>query len=342
MNTLHKNTGEGGPWDGFLHRPTPTLEAVAHRHRPHLEGRRILVTGASGSIGSALFHTLTLAAADPIPLDLAGPTPTDVTDPDALDRIFSLHRPEIVLHAAARKHVPEGETTPFAVLATNALGTRTLATVAARHAVRHLLLVSTDKAADPVSLMGASKRIAELILLASPRTHAVRLANVLGSSASVVPTFLAQISQGGPVTVTHPDARRYFMTLPETVDSILTALHLPGLLAPDPGPPIRILDLARHLIAQSPHPETPITFTTLRPGDKLQETLLAADETLTENPGFPLRTIHTPTPQPDLSQLEDSILRHDLPQLLDAVQSLVPRYRPSQLLRNQLTQAVPA
>ena len=155
-------------------------------------------------------------------LDLDGPTAhtavlASVCDRSAISDLFDQHKPEIVFHAGAFKHVPLMENNPFAVVANNALGTNVLAEAAARHACKQLIMVSTDKAVDPLSLMGASKRIAELVMLApstdSMRRKSVRLGNVLGSSGSVVPLFLSQIAQGGPVTVSHPDVHRYFMTI---------------------------------------------------------------------------------------------------------------------------------
>lgn len=353
-------------WDQFLKRRTPpSLGTVSQRHREVIHGKRILVTGAGGSIGSALAQTLAQAApAELILLDsaesslyeitqkLESSNPiavlVSVTDAAALSEVFCSHHPQIIFHAAALKHVPLMETNPFAVMATNALGTEALASTAAKHGCEQLIMVSTDKAADPLSLMGASKRIAELLLLtprATMRTAAVRLGNVLGSSGSVVPLFFDQIARGGPVTVTHPEARRYFMTIAETVDALLTATSPTcsgGLLAANPGPSIRILDLAKHLISCSRKPETQIIFTALRPGDKLEESLLSTHETFAEDQQTSLRTINSPTPAPAaleaaMRALQKSIDQRDLQLLLEVMHRLVPEYQPSQLLRNQLT-----
>lgn len=355
-------------WDQFLKRQTPpSLQAVSQRHRDTIRGKHLLVTGAGGSIGSALAQTLAQAnPAELVLLDsaeaalyeitqtLEASNPVavlaSVTDSAALEHIFSRHRPQIIFHAAALKHVPLMEANPFAVMSTNALGTKALAAAAARHNCEQLVMVSTDKAADPLSLMGASKRIAELIRLASNtqmRTKSVRLGNVLGSSGSVVPLFLDQIARGGPVTVTHHEARRYFMTITETVDALLTAISPTcpsGVLAADPGPSIRILDLARHLIALSNNPDTHIEFTALRPGDKLEESLLSVSETFTKDSGDLLRLIQSPAPEPAtfetaMRKLQSSIAERNLPLLVEAVQRIVPKYQPSQLLRSQFAAA---
>ncbi len=354
-------------WDHLLHRPTPpSLEAVALKHGSAIRGRRILVTGAAGSIGSALARTVALAgAAELILLDIAeaevcalahtlraAAVTASVTDSKALAESIHRYRPEIVFHAAAFKHVPLGETAPFAVVEANAVGTANLAAAAANHGVEQLVVVSTDKAADPLSLMGASKRIAEQLLLAEPKkicATAVRLGNVLGSSASVVPLFLEQISSGGPITVTHPQARRYFMTTEEAVAALLAAVSCSsGLFAADPGSPVSILRLAQYLITRSNNPETKIAFTALRPGDKLEESLLSTSESFAQEANTPLRKIRSSIPnlaaiEAAMHQVKKSIFRHHLPQLIEAVQSIVPAYQPSHLLREQIrAQAVEA
>lgn len=355
-------------WDKFLKRQTPSLEAVAEKHRSTIRGKRILITGAGGSIGSALAKTIAQASlAELILLDSAEgaldettrtikpnkPTAAlaSITNAAALSEIFSSHRPQIIFHAAALKHVPLMEAHPFAAMATNALGTKTLAATAAQHGCEQLILVSTDKAADPASMMGASKRIAELVLLTSRTTMhaaAVRLGNVLASSGSVVPVFLEEIARGGPVTVTHPEARRYFLTIPETVDALLTAISPScpgGLLAANPGPSLRILELAKYLIAQSNKPETEVIFTALRPGDKLEETLISTREAFAEHDQIPLRTINSSKPEPAalesaIHQLQESIEHRDLQLLLDITRHLIPEYQPSQLLLDQLATLV--
>lgn len=365
--------GDNLQWDRFLKRSTPpSIESVSQRFRSILTSKRLLITGAGGYIGSALVQAIAQAGAAAIVLldtsesalyaisetllEIARPVEctailASVFDASAIAEVFSRHRPEIVFHAAALKHVPLMETNPFAAVANNALGTHTLAAVAEKHGCRQMVMVSTDKAADPLSLMGASKRIAELAIL-TPRSgvmrrSAVRLGNVLGSSGSVAPLFLRQIARGGPVTVAHPAVRRYFMTLTEAVDALLRAVstgYSGGLLAPDStlvGPPIRVLDLANYLVAASPQTEVPIVFTALRPGDKMEETLISKCETLAGDRQDVLRTIISPMPGADaldagIMQLRQAVERRNLQLLLDAILRLVPEYRPSQLIREQL------
>ena len=254
------------------------------------------------------------------------------------------------------------ESNPIAVVANNALGTQVLVEAAGRHNCEQMIMVSTDKAVDPLSLMGASKRIAELLVLtrqtSSVRSKSVRLGNVLGSSGSVVPLFLRQIARGGPVTVSHPEARRYFMTIAETVDSLLCAQspNCPeGLLVPQLGAPIRVLDLAKYLIAQThpylngsvPEHEIPIVFTALRPGDKMEESLISTRETYTGKSFGPLRAVKSPTYEPNelatgIRNLRQAVQRRDLRFLLETVHNMVPEYQPSSLLREQIPAALGA
>jgi FlaA1/EpsC-like NDP-sugar epimerase len=403
------------PLDSLWHRLTGLSPSVAHTPRKSLTDKRILVTGAGGSIGSALARNI--AASNPaslILLDsaehslyqidraLAGTRHTaiphtailgSVTDRPLLAELFRQHRPQIIVHAAAFKHVPLIEQNPFAAIANNALGTYALAQSALLHRAEHLLLVSTDKAVDPHSLMGASKRIAELTILAlahsggvatnatnTTKMTALRLGNVLGSHGSVVPLFLDQIARGGPITVTHPEARRYFLTLDQTVTALLDALETPAtletpaaletsdaldapavpgtgtILIPDLAPPIRILDLARHL-RQRHASAAEIVFTGLRPGDKLEESLLSSRESIPESiREFPrgsgrdssrarLRSVEVPANSaPTLAALEAAMLaldhalqQRDLAAALRTVLHLVPEYTPSA----QLASAIP-
>ncbi|NYF88726.1 polysaccharide biosynthesis protein [Tunturiibacter empetritectus] len=351
----------------------PNPQALTSKH---LSGKRILLTGAGGSIGSALAQAI--AASSPASLLLLDasehalyqidrdlPTPHvsllgSVCDPALLAEIFELHQPEIVFHAAAFKHVPLLERQPFAAIANNVLGTYALLEAATQHHAEHLVLVSTDKAVDPSSLMGASKRIAELLLLASTSTTrltAVRLGNVLGSRGSVLPLFLDQIARSGPVTVTHPEASRYFLSLDQCIEALLAALE-PAVLEPaalEPQPPsplkkeiiflphlntpIRIADLARDLIA-SHASSASLVFTQLRPGDKLEESLLSPRESLlpeTGNQKQTLTAISSPAPSAAtlhaaMRTLQQAITNRDLPALLHTILQLVPEYTPSALL----------
>jgi FlaA1/EpsC-like NDP-sugar epimerase len=277
--------------------------------RRSLQHRRVLITGAAGSIGRELAYQV--ASYDPEALilldrnennlfylehDLRARYPAgrvefllaDVTDRNRMSEIFRHHRPLVVLHAAAYKHVPLMETNPLEALKNNVLATRALAEIAAETGVERFIYISTDKAVRPTSVMGASKRLGERLVKSlargGTRFMAVRFGNVLGSDGSVVPTFRRQIAAGGPVTVTHPDATRYFMTIQEAVQLVLTA----GAMGEGGetfllrmGEPVRIVDLARNLIELSglqADRDISIVFTGLRPGEKLHEELQAVHE----------------------------------------------------------------
>ena len=287
-----------------------------------LAGQVALVTGAGGSIGSELcrqiarFGVRQLVCIDASEIaiyaleqefkarfpELAVRYYTaNVREPERLKHLFERHRPAVVLHAAAYKHVPLMEDdNAIEALRTNVLGTLNAARAATACGAQRFVLISTDKAVNPTNVMGASKRLAELVLQAHaaqhPDTHccAVRFGNVLGSSGSVVPRFAAQIAAGGPVTVTHPEIVRYFMTIPEAAQLVLQA----GLMGQsgeiyvlDMGEPVKIVDLARLMIRLSSktEDEIPIHFTGLRPGEKLYEELLADDETTLPTPHPKLR-----------------------------------------------------
>jgi FlaA1/EpsC-like NDP-sugar epimerase len=225
----------------------------------------------------------------------------NVREAERLRAIFERHAPSVAFHAAAYKHVPLMEQlNEVEALRTNVLGTLNAARVAGECGVRRFVMISTDKAVNPTNIMGASKRLAELVVQAvaaeNPGTQyvSVRFGNVLGSSGSVVPLFTSQIAKGGPVTVTHPDIVRYFMTIPEAAQLVLQA----GLMGSsgqifvlDMGEPVKILELARMIIRLSGKTEEdiPITFNGLRPGEKLYEELLADDETTEPTPHPKLR-----------------------------------------------------
>lgn len=287
--------------DRPLHLPDPA--SIAHV----VQGRNVLITGAGGSIGAALARQV--AALAPSRLTLLDhseyalwridstlaeshaslPRVTllaDIRDPARIRRIMTEARPDIVLHAAALKHVPITEAQPLEAILTNALGTRVVADAARDAGVGCFVLVSTDKAVNPVSVMGATKRLAEMYgqALDDPRGMrclAVRFGNVLGSSGSVVPVFRRQIARGMPLTVTHPAMRRYFMTLEEAAGLILRAARLRDAAAGavfvlDMGAPIRILELARRMLRASAQ-DLPIRFTGMRPGERLDEEPPTAD-----------------------------------------------------------------
>jgi FlaA1/EpsC-like NDP-sugar epimerase len=258
------------------------------------------------------------------------------------------YSPDLILHAAAYKHVPLMEANPFAAVQNNTIRTWQLAKAAAESDLPQLLLVSTDKAANPQSILGASKRVAEQSVLrwSVPwrRYAAIRLVNVLGSNGSVLPLFLDQIDRGGPLTVTHPDAARYFMTLDDTVSLILAATALPTggvVYIPELSEPVRIVEIAKHLLRNrvgEAANTVPIKFTGLRPGEKLREDLLSADESAQATRCPSIREITVPEVSPDafdegVLQLSEAVERRDLAALLESLFHLVPGYQPSSTVR---------
>ena len=277
-----------------------------------VEGKRVLVTGAGGTIGSELSRQLAGLGPKSLVLferyenalwaverSVAGLTPggtvysviADVTDEQRVDEVLAEYRPQLILHAAAHKHVPLMELNPCEAIKNNVKGTRIVGEAAVRHRVEQFVLISSDKAVNPSSVMGATKRVAELLAMAlagrGPTGFmVVRFGNVVGSNGSVIPLFLEQIRAGGPVTVTHPDMRRYFMSIPEAVRLVLQAAALGengALYVLDMGEEIKVVDMARNLIRLSgfiPDREIPIVFTGVRPGEKLSEELVASDETI--------------------------------------------------------------
>ncbi len=283
-------------------------------------GRRILVTGAAGSIGSELvrqlreFNPTKLILLDKdenglyeIGLEIREDFPgevaevvADIRDRNRMEKVFQSSKPEAIFHAAAYKHVPMMEYHPSESVHNNILGTRNVVSLASEHSVVSFLLISTDKAVNPTSIMGASKRVAEMIVRytalqskGSTRFCSVRFGNVLGSRASVVPLFQKRIAQGKNIHVTHPEIRRYFMTIPEAVQLVIQAgsLGLHGeTLVLDMGDPVKIVDLAKDLIEQSgltPGKDIEIEFTGLRPGEKLFEELLVSAQPGTRNTKYP-------------------------------------------------------
>lgn len=309
-----------------------------------LEGKCVLVTGAGGSIGRELCRQI--ARRNPSELVLLGhgensifeilleleydypdltlhPLITDIRNHTRLGQIFEQHQPQIVFHAAAHKHVPLMEMNVVEAITNNVIGTHNLAQVSLAHNVERFVLISTDKAVRPSSIYGATKRLAEMIVLdiahGSKRAFTVvRFGNVLGSRGSIIPKFKNQIANGGPVTITHPDMYRFFMTIPEAVYLVLQAASMEEggeTFVLNMGEPVRILDLAEDLIRLSglePHRDIEIEYTGIRPGEKLTEELW--DE------GTPL----VPTLHPDIFRLEDnaSSLIPNLPQTIDSLTRL--------------------
>ena len=299
--------------------------------------RVVLVTGAGGSIGSelcrqllpflprqlllldhdenALFHIDRELCAR-APRAAIEPLIADITDEARVHGIFEQYRPSLVLHAAAHKHVEMMEKNACEAVKNNVVGTITLAEAAHRSSSDAFVLISTDKAVRPSSVMGATKRVTEMIMqrfarMSGTRFVAVRFGNVLGSAGSVVPIFCEQIARGGPVTVTHPDVARYFMTIPEASQLVLEAATLGrsgDILMLDMGEPVRILDLARDLIELSGTSDVETVFTGLKPGEKLKEELLLEEETYD-------RTQHPKIAVGRIQAVEPAVLDRALDQL---------------------------
>ncbi|NLB72832.1 MAG: polysaccharide biosynthesis protein [Firmicutes bacterium] len=276
----------------------------------YLSGKRVLVTGAGGSIGRELSRQV--AGFNPKSLILLGhgendifevnielhdtfselhtiPVIADIRNSERINWVFSSYKPDVVFHAAAHKHVPLMESNPEEAIHNNVFGTWNVAYAADRYGAERFVLISTDKAVNPVSVMGCSKRAAELLIQALAKRSrtkfmAVRFGNVLGSRGSVIPLFKRQIKRGGPITITHPDMVRYFMTIPEAVQLVIQAAAMGKggeVFILDMGEPVRIVDLARDLIRLSgldPDYDVEIAFTGIRPGEKIVEELLTVEE----------------------------------------------------------------
>jgi O-antigen biosynthesis protein WbqV len=293
----------------------PTVKLDFSEIRGLISGRRILVTGAGGSIGSEICRQVAALGCAHIGLfdnsefglfnidmEIGNNFPTlsrsdilcNVRDADRVNDWVAAEQPDIIFHAAALKHVPLMENHPCESVLTNVVGTWNIADAARANGAAHMIFISTDKAVDPGNVMGATKRLAESVVrvhraaASSTRFSVVRFGNVLGSAGSVVPTFKAQIARGGPITLTHPDIERYFMTIPEAVQLVLHATaksanrkHQSGVFVLDMGEPVKIMDLARRLIelhGKIPGRDIEIKITGLRPGEKLTEALVDSTE----------------------------------------------------------------
>jgi O-antigen biosynthesis protein WbqV len=362
---------------GFRLKPVK-IEDLLQRDPAHLDmegasqltrNRRVLITGAGGSIGSELCRQI--AAIEPASLaildnseyalylaenDIRDRFPNlpltaliaDVRDRTKIDRIFGELRPEIVFHAAALKHLHIVERQPLEGIHTNVLGTRNVADAARKVGARAMVLISTDKAIRPSSLMGASKRLAEMYcqgadLAGETRFITVRFGNVLGSTGSVVPLFEKQLAKGGPLTVTHPEMQRYFMTIPEAVQLVLQAAKFGmanpnqrgNILVLDMGQPVKILDLARRMIRLQglrPNVDVKIVFTGVRPGEKLNEELLDAKEPpiATDTSGVFValpRNSEQGVVEEAVAELEHLVELGNVPAALRAIIRAVPEYQ---------------
>lgn len=348
----------------LLARDPVRLDGAAVGH--FLDGRVVLITGAAGSIGSEIcrqvlrYHPKRLLLVDHnenglffIERELRSLAPpgteivpcvASITDAARLRVLFQAFRPEVVFHAAAHKHVPMMEANPGEAVKNNVFGTKNLVDESVRSGVESFVMVSTDKAVRPTSVMGACKRLAELyaqsqIGRSNTRMVTVRFGNVLGSNGSVVPVFLEQIRGGGPVTVTHPEMTRYFMTIREAAQLVLQsgAQGRGGeIFVLDMGDPVRIVDLARELIRLSRRPDDPvveIVFTGLRPGEKLHERLFDEEEKLLPTPHPKIQGVeHVTYPfERILGGLERlaGLVNGPSEPILKALIELVPHYRPN-------------
>lgn len=325
----------------------------------YVQDKVVMVTGGGGSIGSELCrqiaksHPKQLIIVDiyennayDIQLELQRKYPklnletmiASVRDQNKINDLFAYYHPDIVYHAAAHKHVPLMEDAPHEAIKNNVFGTLNVAKAADQYGVKKFILISTDKAVNPTNIMGASKRLCEMIVQSFDKKSktefvAVRFGNVLGSNGSVIPLFKKQIQNGGPITITHPDIIRYFMTIPEAVSLVLQAgayAHGGEIFVLDMGKPVKILDMAKNLIKLSglePNVDIEIKFIGLRPGEKLYEEMLMKEEGMQTTPnkmihiGKPIELSHDFFDQLDhLYQVaydEDSNIRKEVHQMVD-------------------------
>lgn len=350
--------------DDLLGRAPVVLDEAAIQ--VYLTGKRVLVTGAGGSIGSEICRQVARFAPEKLIVLDSAETPlyqiekemaeqyqtvrivpilADIRQVQRLDFVFETFMPEVVFHAAAYKHVPMVEYNPVEAVTNNIIGTRLLAERAHLHRVANFVMISTDKAVNPTNIMGASKRAAELFVqglagLSSTNFTTVRFGNVLGSNGSVIPLFQEQIKNGGPVTVTHPEVIRYFMTIPEASQLVLQAGCIGNggeIFVLDMGEPVRIVELAEELIRLSgfvPYEEIDIVFTGLRPGEKLFEELLIAGEGIKPTRHAKIRVmdgvaVDLEATKARIDQLSEKVTQSDFVGLMEGLKNLVPEFQPA-------------
>jgi len=336
------------------------------RIRNGLSGKTILVTGAAGSIGSEISRQLTRFDARQLILVDQAETPSfylgeelkgmcsgnnfkviigDVTRSEVMEHIFKRFRPEIVFHAAAYKHVPVMEVHPHEAFRVNVGGTKTLADLSIKYGVEKFVMISTDKAVNPTNIMGATKKVCELLVHAYSKQKEIRtqfittrFGNVLGSNGSVIPLFNKQIKEGGPVTITHPDITRFFMTIPEACQLVLEAGFMGNggqIYVFDMGEPIKIVDIAYNLIRLSglePEKEIKIVYTGLRPGEKLYEELFAEDEPMlpTYHPKISIAEVAGNNFEmiiPKIEAILESLYSLTEKDIIENMQKIVPGYK---------------
>jgi FlaA1/EpsC-like NDP-sugar epimerase len=332
-----------------------------------LAGKRVLVTGAGGSIGSEICRQIMrflpqrlilLEQAEnalfEIDRELRGkwlgaqiiPAMADICDTRRLSSIFAEHRPQVVFHCAAHKHVPMMELNPGEAVKNNVFGTKNVADIAMEHGAAAFVMVSTDKAVNPTSVMGATKRCSELYVQslnrhAKTRFVAVRFGNVLGSSGSVVPIFKRQIAAGGPVTVTHPEMRRYFMTIPEACGLVMQAGAIGQggeIFVLDMGEPVKILDLAKQMILAEglrPNRDIEVRITGIRPGEKLFEELACDNEQMRPTSHPRIRIWQLPPADAvqvrQMLQLLTTITNASREQVLLALKQVITEFQPDSI-----------
>lgn len=339
-----------------------------------LKGKTILVTGAAGSIGSEIARQLTRFNAKQLILVDQAETPSfylgeelkskfsgcnfkviigDVTREEVMDHIFRKYKPEVVFHAAAYKHVPIMEVHPQEAFRVNVGGTRNMTELAVRYGVEKFVMVSTDKAVNPTNVMGATKKLCELLVHAQSRRKDIktqfittRFGNVLGSNGSVIPLFNKQIAEGGPITLTHPDITRFFMTIPEACQLVLEAGFMGKggeIYVFDMGDPVRVQDVAINLIRLSglePHKDIKIKYIGLRPGEKLYEELFAEDEPMlpTYNPKISIAQVADndfDTIMIRIDKILHSLYKMSETKVIEEMQEIVPGYKSKFELINQ-------